>query len=55
VPNARLRWRYRLVANGFAVVLRRQTMPRLREGAGLELWPNVRYHSLSLHVVARRS
>ena len=51
VPNARLRWRYRLVANGFAVVLPTADVPRLAKVPGLELWPNVRYHSLSLQVV----
>jgi len=51
VPNAHLRWRYRLVANGFAVVLPTADVPRLAKVPGLELWPNVRYHSLSLHVV----
>jgi subtilisin family serine protease len=51
VPNARLRWRYRLVANGFAVVLPTADLPRLARVPGLELWPNVRYRSLSLRVV----
>ena len=51
VPNARVRWRYRLVANGFSVVLPTVDVSRLAKLPGVELWPNVRYHSLSLHVV----
>ena len=51
VPSARVRWRYRFVANGFAVVLPTADVPRLARVPGLELWPNVRYHSLSLQVV----
>src|SRR5262249_1886568 len=41
----------RLVANGFAVVLPTADVPRLAKVPGLELWPNVRYHSQSLKVV----
>jgi subtilisin family serine protease len=51
VPGASIRWRYRLVANGFAVVLPTASLPRLARLPGLEVWPNVRYHSLSLRVV----
>jgi len=35
VPEARVRWRYRLVANGFAVTLSRAHVPRLRALAGV--------------------
>ena len=51
LPHARLRWRYRYVANGFAVVLPVDEVPRLARLPGLEVWPNVRYHSLSEQVV----
>jgi subtilisin family serine protease len=51
VPQARLRWRYRFVADGFAVVLPTADVPRLARLPGLQLWPNVRYRSLSLEVV----
>jgi subtilisin family serine protease len=51
VPHARLRWRYRYVADGFAVVLPTSELPRLARIPGLEVWPNVRYHSLALKVV----
>lgn len=51
VPRAQLRWRYRFVANGFAVVLPTADVPRLARIPGLELWPNVRYGSLTLQIV----
>jgi subtilisin family serine protease len=51
IPRAHLRWRYRFVANGFAVVLPTADIPRLAQLPGVELWPNVRYRSLSLEVV----
>ncbi len=35
VPDARVRWRYRLVANGFAVALPRSQIARLRELPGV--------------------
>lgn len=35
LPEARVRWRYRLVANGFAVELPRMQLPQLRELAGV--------------------
>ena len=35
LPDARVRWRYRLVANGFAVVLPRSEIVRLRELPGV--------------------
>ena len=48
VPSARIRWRYRLVANGLAVVLPRTEISKLTHVAGVaEVWPNVRYHSLA--------
>jgi len=35
VPEARIRWRYRLVANGFAVAVPSARVPRLREMPGV--------------------
>jgi subtilisin family serine protease len=36
LPDASVRWRYRLVANGFAVVLPEAQVPRLRKLAGVK-------------------
>jgi subtilisin family serine protease len=44
LPEARVRWRYRLVANGFAVVLPRSQVPQLRTLAGVrDVFDPVRY------------
>ncbi len=44
VPDARVRWRYRLVANGFAVVLPRSEIARLRELPGVrEVYESAQY------------
>jgi subtilisin family serine protease len=51
IPSAQVRWRYRLVANGFALVVPTADVGRLSRVPGLEVWQNVRYHSMSLHVV----
>jgi subtilisin family serine protease len=51
IPSARIRWRYRIVADGFAVVVPKTEVSRLSRLPGLEVWPNVRYHALSLQVV----
>jgi subtilisin family serine protease len=49
IPRALIRWRYRLVANGFAVVLPRAQVSELARVPGVaEVWPNVRYHSLAV-------
>jgi subtilisin family serine protease len=46
VPGAQIRWRYRLVANGFAVVVPRGAVNGLARIPGVEaVWPNVRYHA----------
>ena len=51
-PGARIRWRYRIVVNGFAVVLPRADVARLARVPGVaEVWPSVTYHSLALQVV----
>jgi subtilisin family serine protease len=45
VPGAQVRWRYRLVANGFAVVVPRGAVSELAKIPGVAaVWPNVRYH-----------
>ena len=48
IPSSRIRWRYKLVANGLAVVLPRSQIGRLARVPGVaQVWPNVRYHSLA--------
>jgi subtilisin family serine protease len=48
IPSSRIRWRYKLVANGLAVVLPRSQVSQLAHVPGVaEVWPNVRYHSLA--------
>jgi subtilisin family serine protease len=47
VPEARVRWHYRTVLNGFAVVVPASQVGRLGSVPGVErVWPNVRYHAL---------
>ncbi|HET7450604.1 MAG TPA: S8 family serine peptidase [Gaiellaceae bacterium] len=49
LPAAQVRWRYRLVANGFAVVLPRSEVDALARVPGVErVWPSVRYHALAV-------
>jgi len=51
IPLARIRWRYRLVADGLAVVLPTSALPSLAHVRGVaEVWPTVRYHSLGLNL-----
>jgi subtilisin family serine protease len=46
VPGAQIRWRYRLVANGFAVVVPSGAAGELAKIPGVAaVWPNVRYHA----------
>jgi len=48
IPSSRIRWRYKLVANGLAVVLPRSAIPMLAHVPGVaRVWPNVRYHALA--------
>ena len=48
IPQSRIRWRYRLIANGLAVVLPRAEISKLARVPGVAaVWPNVRYHSLA--------
>jgi subtilisin family serine protease len=47
IPTAQVRWRYRLVADGLAVVVPRSQVGALAHVPGVEkVWPNVRYHAL---------
>ena len=47
VPSAQVRWRYRLVANGFAVVVPSSEVSRLARVPGVaRVWPSIRYHAL---------
>jgi subtilisin family serine protease len=47
LPAARIRWRYRLVADGLAVALPRSQVAALSRVPGVaKVWPNVRYHAL---------
>jgi len=47
LPDARTRWRYRLVANGLAIVLPSSEVGALARVPGVAaVWPNVRYHAL---------
>ena len=47
IPGASVRWRYRVVANGFAIVVPRARVAALAQLPGVEaVWPNVRYHAL---------
>jgi subtilisin family serine protease len=46
VPGSQIRWRYRLVANGFAVVVPSGAVKELARIPGVAaVWPNVRYHA----------
>ena len=46
IPEAQIRWRYRLVANGMAVVLPRSQLGRLTSLPGVErVYPSVRYRT----------
>ena len=48
LPGAHVRWRYKLVADGLAVVLPSSELSRLAQVPGVaEVWPNVVYHSLA--------
>ena len=47
LPAATIRWRYSIVANGFAVVVPRSQLGALAAMPGVDrVWPNVRYHAL---------
>jgi subtilisin family serine protease len=45
IPDATIRWRYRLVANGMAVVLPQSQVAALESLPGVaQVWPSVQYH-----------
>jgi subtilisin family serine protease len=47
IPDARIGWRYHLVADGFSVVLPKADVPGLARVAGVaQVWSNVTYHAL---------
>ena len=47
LPGSQVRWRYRLVADGLAVVVPRGSEAALAKVPGVAaVWPNVRYHAL---------
>jgi subtilisin family serine protease len=51
-PGTTVHWRYRHVADGFALVVPTTEVQRLSSIPGIaHVWPNTRYHSLSLQVV----
>ncbi len=53
IPVARVRWRYRLVADGFALVLPTADIRLLPHIRGIaEVWPTITYHELSTRIVA---
>ena len=46
IPEAQVRWRYRLVANGMAVVVPRSQLARLTSLPGVDkVYPSVRYRT----------
>ena len=48
IPEATVRWRYRLVANGLAVVVPRPDLPRLSRLPGVkQVFADVSYHTLA--------
>ncbi|HWB21342.1 MAG TPA: S8 family serine peptidase [Gaiellaceae bacterium] len=49
IPSVRIVWRYRIVADGFALVVPTKDVSRLTHITGVaKVWPNLTYHSLSL-------
>jgi subtilisin family serine protease len=49
IPSVRIAWTYRIVADGFALVIPTKDVPLLTHIAGIaKVWPNLTYHSLSL-------
>jgi subtilisin family serine protease len=46
IPRARVRWRFGVVLNGFAVVVPRSQLAVLLRTAGARVWPSIRYHTL---------
>jgi subtilisin family serine protease len=49
IPTVQIAWRYRIVADGFALVVPTKDVGRLTKVPGIaKVWPNLTYHSLSL-------
>jgi subtilisin family serine protease len=47
IPGARVRWRFGVVLNGFAVVVPRSQLARLSRLTGTaQVWPSIGYHTL---------
>ena len=46
IPRARVRWRFGVVLNGFAVVVPRSALARLSRVMGAQVWPSIEYHTL---------
>ncbi len=46
VPEARVRWHYRVALDGVSVLLPASDLPRLRALPGATVWPTVTYHAL---------
>ncbi len=46
IPRARVRWRFGVVLNGFAVVVPQSQLATLSRTAGARVWPSIRYHTL---------
>jgi subtilisin family serine protease len=47
IPQARMRWRFGVVLNGFAVVVPRSQVARLSRVPGIaQVWPSIGYHTL---------
>ena len=49
IPSAQIVYRYRIVADGFAIVVPTRDVPRLTKIPGIvKVWPNLTYHELSV-------
>jgi subtilisin family serine protease len=46
IPAARVRWRFGVVLDGFAVVVPRSQLTQLSRMAGVQVWPSIRFHTL---------
>jgi subtilisin family serine protease len=46
IPLARVRWRFGVVLNGFAVVVPGSELAALSRVAGAKVWPSIGYHTL---------
>ncbi len=46
IPRARVRWRFGVVLNGFAVVVPRSELAKLSRVTGARVWPSIGYHTL---------